>query len=201
MDALSRGLDFPILLYIDIKPQDIYWNEILKELYGRKNLRFLITIRQEDWNKTTLGFDFKFTDIDLSFDKSEAKVIYDSLLKFKEDLKFIDFEESWHKFNNGGLLLEYVYLINQGDSLESRLKDQIRRIQEKVSVNKTEELEILRYVCLADIFNSKISYKKLVSKLNINTPKRYIDYFQKEYLLQYSQDKEYITGLHPIRSK
>ena len=73
LDALSRGLDFPILLYIDIKPQDIYWNEILKELYGRKNLRFLITIRQEDWNKTTLGFDFKFTDIDLSFDKSEAK--------------------------------------------------------------------------------------------------------------------------------
>ncbi|MFA9189546.1 hypothetical protein [Flavobacterium magnesitis] len=201
LDALSRGLDFPILLYIDIKPQDIYWNEILKELYGRKNLRFLITIRQEDWNKTTLGFEFKFNDIDLSFDKSEAKVIYDSLSKFKEDLKFIDFEESWNKFNNGGLLLEYVYLINQGDSLESRLKDQIRRIQEKVSVNKTEELEILRYVCLADIFNSKISYKKLVGKLNINTPKLYIDYFQKEYLLQYSQDKEYITGLHPIRSK
>jgi hypothetical protein len=201
LDALSKGLDFPILLYIDIKPQDIYWNEILKELYGKKNLRFLITIRQEDWNKTTLGFDFKFTDIDLSFDKSEAKVIYDSLSKFKEDLKFIDFEESWNKFNNGGLLLEYVYLINQGDSLESRLKDQIRRIQEKVSVNKTEELEILRYVCLADIFNSKISYKKLVSKLKINTPKLYIDYFQKEYLLQYSQDKEYITGLHPIRSK
>lgn len=201
LDTLSRGLDFPILLYIDIKPQDIYWNEILKELYGRKNLRFLITIRQEDWNKTTLGFEFKFNDIDLSFDKNEAKIIYDSLSKFKEDLKFIDFEESWNKFNKGGLLLEYVYLINQGDSLESRLKDQIRRIQEKVSVNKTEELEILRYVCLADIFNSKISYKKLVSKLNINTPKLYIDYFQKEYLLQYSQDKEYITGLHPIRSK
>lgn len=201
LDALSKGLDFPILLYIDIKPQDIYWNEILKELYGRKNLRFLITIRQEDWNKTTLGFEFKFSDIDLSFDKSEAKVIYDSLTKFKEDLKFIDFEESWHKFNNGGLLLEYVYLINQGDSLESRLKDQIRRIQEKVSVNKTEELAILRYVCLADIFNSKISYKKLVSKLKINTPKQYIDYFQKEYLLQYSENKEYITGLHPIRSK
>lgn len=201
LDALSSGLDFPILLYIDIKPQDIYWNEILKELYGRKNLRFLITIRQEDWNKTTLGSEFKFSDIDLSFDKSEAKVIYDSLTKFKEDLKFIDFEESWNTFDNGGLLLEYVYLINQGDSLESRLKGQIRRIQEKVSVNKTEELEILRYVCLADIFNSKISYKKLVSKLKINTPKQYIDYFQKEYLLQYSENKEYITGLHPIRSK
>lgn len=201
LDALSRGLDFPILLYIDIKPQDIYWNEILKELYGRKNLRFLITIRQEDWNKTTLGIEFKFNDIALSFDKSEAKIIYDSLSKFKEDLKFIDFEESWNKFNKGGLLLEYVYLINQGDSLESRLKDQIIRIQEKVSVNKTEELEILRYVCLADIFNSKISYKKLVGKLNIYTPKLYIDYFQKEYLLQYSQNKEYITGLHPIRSK
>jgi hypothetical protein len=40
LDALSRGLDFPILLYIDVKPHDLYWNEILKELYGRKNLRF-----------------------------------------------------------------------------------------------------------------------------------------------------------------
>lgn len=201
LEALSKGLDFPILLYIDIKPQDVYWNDILKELYGKKNLRFLITIRQEDWNKATLRADFKFSEIDLTFNKNEAEIIYNNLTQIKEDLKFIDFEESWYKFQKGGMLLEYVYLISQGDTLKSRLEGQVRRIEEKVSVTQSDELEILRYVCLADVFNSKISYKQLISKLNIKVPKLYIDYFEKEYLLQYSQDKEYLTGLHPIRSR
>ncbi len=201
LDSLSKGLDFPVLLYIDIKPQDIYWNNILKELYGKKNLRFLITIRQEDWNVTSLGIDFKFSEIDLNFNKHEAKIIYESLSEFKQDLKFIDFEESWDRFQNKGMLLEYVYLINQGDTLKSRLEQQIRAIEVKVVAKKTDELEILRYVCLADVFNSKISFKQLATNLKIKTPKFYIDYFEKEYLLQYSDNKEYVTGLHPIRSK
>lgn len=201
LDALSKGLAFPITLYLDIKPQDIYWNEILKELYGRRNLRFLITIRQEDWNKLALGIDYRFSEIDLTFDKKEASIIYENLSLFKEDLNFIDFEESWSKFKKGGMLLEYVYLITQGDTLKTRLEQQIKKIEERVLINNTDELEILRYVCLADSLNSKINYKRLASSLNIKAPKLYIDYFEKEYLLQYSNNKEYLTGLHPIRSK
>lgn len=203
LDALSKGLNFPILLYIDVTPQNTNWNEILKELYGKENIKFLVTIRQEDWNfrSNDLQQYYKYKEIELNFNKEEAKIIYDSLSKYKKDLKFTDFEESWNAFGNQGLLLEYVYLINQGNTLKSRLFQQVQNIRNKVSQQKTDELDILKYVCLSDSFNAKLSYKKLINHLNIKVPIKYINELEKEYLLQYSENKEYLLGLHPIRSK
>ncbi|UGS23133.1 dsDNA nuclease domain-containing protein [Flavobacterium channae] len=202
LEALSKGLSFPITIYIDVPPQNFNWNEIIKELNGKKNLKFIITIRQEDWNKTTdLQQFYDFEDIELTFDKTEAKYIYENLSNIKEDLQFTDFEESWQVFGNKGLLLEYIYLINQGSTLKSRLYEQINNIRSFVAEKKTEELEILRYVSLSDSFNSKISYKKLIKELKIKEPIKYIKDLQKEYLIQYTEDGEYLTGLHPIRSR
>jgi GTPase SAR1 family protein len=202
LEGLSKGLKFPITLYVDIKPQNTNWNEILKELYGKINLKFLITIREEDWNKSVnLDQYYSFKEVELIFDKSEAKIIYEHLSHYKTDLKFTDFEESWVKFGEKGLLLEYVYLINQGNTLKSRLKEQIQNIRTKVLERKTDELEILRFVCLSDSFNSTISFKRIAQHLEIKEPIKYVQDLQKEYLLQYSENKEYLLGLHPIRSK
>lgn len=200
LDALSKGLKFPITAYIDVSPQNNYWNEILKELSNKSNLKFLITIRQEDWNRTILGEDFDFEDIELVFDKKEAELIYDSLSKYKIDLKFTDFEETWLKFGNNGMLLEYVYLINQGDKLKVRLQNQVIRLEQE---KRVEELEILKYVCLSDAFNSKINYTKIINQLDINKSlsNPFIKLLEKEYLLKFSDNKKYLTGLHPIRSR
>ncbi|WP_188051430.1 hypothetical protein [Flavobacterium sp. GP15] len=202
LEALSKGLKFPITLYIDIKPQNTNWNEVIKELYGKLNLKFLVTIREEDWNRANnVEQYYNFKDIELTFDKSEAKIIYENLSQYKTDLKFTDFDESWNRFGEKGLLLEYVYLINQGNTLKSRLTEQIQNIRNKVIEKKTDELEILRYVCLSDSFNSTISFKRIVQYLKIKEPVKYIQDLQKEYLLKYSDNKEYLLGLHPIRSK
>lgn len=202
LESLSKGLNFPVTLYIDVPPQNLNWNEIIKELNGKKNLKFLVTIRQEDWNKTSnLQQFYDFEDIELIFDKEEAKYIYENLTKIKEDLQFTDFEESWKVFGNKGLLLEYTYLINQGNTLKSKLNEQIQNLRNLVSEKKTEELEILRYVALSDSFNSRISYKRLIYHLKIKEPLKYIKDLEKEYLIQYSEDGEYLKGLHPIRSK
>ncbi|CAM1359025.1 P-loop NTPase [Tenacibaculum xiamenense] len=200
LDSLCKGLKFPITLYIDISPQNSNWSNILKELNSKKNLKFLITIRQEDWNRTSLGEDFDFEDIELNFNKNEAKIIYDSLSQYKLDLKFTDFEESWLQFGNKGMLLEYVYFINQGDKLKNRLQNQIGRLEKE---KKVEELEILRFVCLSDAFNSKIDYLKLIDFLKINKglSNSFVKLLEKEYLLKFADDKRYLTGLHPIRSK
>lgn len=202
LEALSKGLKFPITVYIDIIPQSKNWNEIIKELYGKKNLKFLVTIRQEDWNRVNnLEQFYEFKNIELFFNKNEAEIIYNNLSQYKIDLKFTDFEESWKVFGEGNLLLEYIYLINQGKTLKARLKKQVQNIKDKVVKNNTFELKILRYVSLSDVFNSKINYKKIIKLLNINEPAKYIQELQKEYLLQYSENKEYLQGLHPIRSK
>lgn len=201
LEQLSKSLVIPVLLYIDVEPGEILWQEILKEFSEHKYLNFLVTIRQEDWNKTLLDNRVGFYDLELSFNRNEALLIYQNLNGTKPDLKFTSFEESWVQFGGEGLLLEYVYLINQGDTLKRRLESQILNIKKKVAIYKTEELEILRYVCLSDVLGARIDYKRLVAMFNIKTPKLYVDYFQKEYLLQYSKDKKYLMGLHPIRSE
>ncbi len=200
LDALSKGLKFPITLYIDVFPENNYWNEVLKELSTKSNLNFLITLRQEDWNRTTLGVDFEFDDFELTFDKNEAEIIYESLSKYKVNLKFTDFEESWLQLGEKGMLLEYVYLLNQGDKLKTRLQSQVRRLEKEKRVN---ELEILRFVCLCDFYNSKINFVKLIKSLNINVgiSNSFIELLEKEYLLKFNENKKYLTGLHPIRSK
>ena len=200
INNLSKGLDFPVLIYIDVSPQNIYWNDLLKELSSKSNLYFLITIRQEDWNRTVLGSEFEFGDYELVFNKSEALTIYNSFSEFKIDKKFIDFEDSWLHFGSKGLLLEYVYLLTQGNSLKVRLKNQVEKLE---IAEKIIELEILRYVCLADSFNSKINYRKLSEHLKINRQlsQSYIKTLEKEYLLKFSEDKSYLRGLHPLRSK
>lgn len=200
LNALCKELLFPVLIYIDIKPQDVYWNDLLQQLSAKKNLQFLITIRQEDWNRVTLGADYNFRDIELTFNKTEAKTIYESLSNYKKELKFTDFEESWLKFGNKGLLLEYVYLINQGDTLRARLQNQISRLEQEEKIN---ELETLRFVCLSDSFGAKVNYTKLIDaiQINRNLSNKVVKSLEKEYLLKFTKNKEFLTGLHPIRSE
>jgi hypothetical protein len=200
LNALCEGLSFPITVYIDVQPQSIYWNDVLKELSDKHNLQFLITIRQEDWNRTLLGEDYNFTDLELSFNKEEARIIYENFSEYKSNLKFTDFQESWIQFGSKGMLLEYVYLITQGDKLKTRLQNQINRLENE---KKTVELEILRYVCLSDFFNSRIQYKKIVDLLKIDKglSNSFIKLLEKEYLLKFENDKKNLTGLHPIRSQ
>ncbi len=199
--ALSKDLKFPIVLYIDVTSQYLHWEEIIRELYDKINIHFLVTIRQEDWNKLSIEHLFKFVDIELIFDKTEAKELYKSISDYKTDLKFVDFEESWKHIGENSPLLEYVYLITQGETLRSRLKQQIGKIQEKVESIGTKDIEVLRFVCLSDSYNSRINYKELINYLEISNPSVYIDFFRKEYLLQLTDDKFYLTGLHPVRSK
>ncbi len=201
LETLCKGLFFPVMLYIDITSQDNYWEDVIKELYDKENIHILITIRQEDWNKLSIEHHFDFSEIELNFDKSEAQLLYSQLSKHKPDLKHISFEESWEHIGENSPLLEYVYYITQGVTLKSRLKEQIKRIQEKVEKDKTKDIEVLRFVSLSDSFGSKINYKKLMLFLGIINPMLYIEYFRKEYLLQFSEDKIYLMGLHPVRSQ
>ena len=200
LDALCKNLKFKITIYIDVLPSHNLWSNVIKELSTKNNLKFLITIRQENWNSTIIGEDYNFKEIELIFDENEAKIIYDSLSSHKVDLKFASFNESWIQFGQKGLLLEYVYLINQGDTLKFRLKNQVRQLEKE---KKCDELEILKYVCLADTYNAKIDYKKLIKHLNLNIglASSFISELENEYLLKYADNNRYITGLHSIRSQ
>lgn len=201
LESLCKGLNFPVVLYIDVTSQYSYWEEVIKELYDKSNIHFLVTIRQEDWNKLSFEHQFNYSDIELSFDKEEAKQLYYHFSSYIPDRKFISFDESWKQVGEFSPLLEYVYFLTQGVTLKSRLREQIRRIQEKVEIKRTKEIELLRFVCLSDSFSSRINYKSLVQHLEILNPNLYIEDFSKEYLVKLSEDGFYLIGLHPVRSK
>lgn len=68
---------------------------------------------------------------------------------------------------------------------------------------KITELKILRYVCLADLYNSKVNCKKLIDKLGLDSvlAQSYITNLEKEYLLEHIEDSMYLSGMHYVRSE
>lgn len=117
LDGLCKGLNIPVIIYIDVLPDNNHWNEVVKEFSNKSNLMFLITLRQETWNKTLLGEDYSFKDIELIFDKKKHDH-YIIVSRKRKDLINASFEESWMRFGNKGLLLEYMYFLNHGDKLK-----------------------------------------------------------------------------------
>lgn len=200
LDGLCKGLNIPVVIYMDVLPDNNYWNEVIKELACKSNLKFLITLRQETWNKTILGEDYNFKDIELIFDKEEAESIYSSIFNNNGELVYANFEESWVQFGGNGLLLEYMYFLNHGEKLKIKLQSQIRQFEDKSNV---EELKVLRYVCLADRFNAKVEIGKLLNKagISLELARLRIGNLEKEYLVKFSDDSSYLTGMHYVRSK
>jgi hypothetical protein len=117
-------------------------------------------------------------------------------------MKFRDFKEAWLTFGEDGPLLEFVYLITQGDTLRERLKEQIRRIQEEVRAGKEpNQMEILKIVSLAGAYDAKVKLSSLLSVVELRSPAYTLDLFEKEYLFRLNESGNYITTLHPIRAK
>lgn len=97
LEAIARNLGLPILIYIDVEPGSIHWSRLLSEFRDEQNLRFLVTIRSEDWNRTSgKGENFNFVEIELIFDETEARAIYERLEKSQVDSRHINFEEVWN---------------------------------------------------------------------------------------------------------
>lgn len=199
LEELYKDLNIPLIIYIDVLNSASSWFEIIKLFSHKSKFYFLITMREEEWNKSlTIGTHIQFKDLELSFDYGEAKLIYEKLNFKQPDLKFTDFEDAWLNFGGKGPLLEFIYLITQGTTLESRLKEQIKGILDKEGEN-SEAIELLRIVCIADIFNSYIDLKKLVQNIKLTNPKKIIESFKNEYLIRFTEDGFYLTGVHPMR--
>lgn len=201
--GISKSVDVPLIIYIDVKPGDRQWTEIVREIASiYSKFKVIITVREEDWKRSSLaGADLIFSELELKFNKIEAENIYESLIKRKADMRFRDFEESWLHFGEEGPLLEFTYLITQGSTLRARLKEQIELIQKEIAEGKDEKLlELLKIVSLADSYGGKIDLSTIISQLELSSPEYILHLLEKEYLLRKSNDGRYLIGLHPVRS-
>ena len=195
-----KAFDMPMFLYYDISPSDDNWIRTIERLSSEKGISVLATIREEDWRKSPSPKEnFKFEEIELNLEKKEAELIFE---KFQQS-KFTDFEESWLKFDKKGALSEYIYLLNFGERLKDKLKNQIDNIIEQVNLKQLEKeyLEVLRIIALITGYEARVVVNQIGSLLNSSSPKQIIDKLDKEYLIRISENGKIVEGFHPIRSR
>ncbi|MEK3792953.1 hypothetical protein MKX42_14580 [Paenibacillus sp. FSL R7-0204] len=190
-----------IILYIDVNPGQTYWTWLIRELQIRGiYIPLLISIREEDFKQSNVDQNVvSFEILELSLTQKEAQKIYDKLTVNKPHELYRTFDEAWQKFGGEGPLLEFMYLLNNHQTLKQRLTFQINRlIDESV---EDSWLDLLVLVCYVGRVDGSILFeraKKIVQCSNtISALRRMSD----EYLVRSSVDGKYIESLHSIRAE
>ena len=203
LTAHADAIGVPLAVYIDVLPQDRDWTELVRQLSSHRNIRVLVTVREEDWRRASVAVTgFEFGEVELSFDQTEAEAIYESLVRKRPPANTLDFEDAWGKFGGAGPLMEFIYLVTQGDSLRQRLSQQVAYLENEVREGRLNaaELELLRLTSIASASEARLVLKPLVEHLRLAAPQTTLRLFEKEYLLRVSDDGSRVQGLHPIRS-
>jgi hypothetical protein len=203
LTAHADAIGVPLAVYVDVLPQDRDWTELVRQLSTHRNIRVLVTIREEDWRRASVAVaEFEFGEVELSFDRTEAEAIYESLVKKRTPANVLDFEDAWEKFGGAGPLMEFIYLVTQGDSLRQRLSQQVAHLENEVREGRLDarEVELLRLTSIAAASEARLLLRPLVEHLGLPAPQSTLSLFEKEYLLRVSDDGSRVQGLHPIRS-
>ena len=194
LSAVANGLKIPAMFYFDVNPSNPEWIEAISVLAGRKDVRCLVTMRQEDWNiqYPRISSSFKFEDITLELHREEGVRIYNRFLE-KDVVVRRSFEVAWEEAEQSGNLLEFIYSLTHGDTLENRIKAQIFRESEP---NK----RLLRYIGTTNFFGGYINLDGLLllSGLNMEEVSSSIDNLQHEF---FRVEDNVIKDIHPIRTK
>lgn len=200
LNAFSSNLKLPILVYVDGKTVDDSWIQLINSLNNKENIRVLVTVREDEWNlyKNLLQQSANIGELQLNFSFEEAKVFYERF-KVSEECKYKSFEESWYNFRGGSSLLEYVYLLTHGKSLESRIKSQIDVLRLQ---HDFESIKLLKYISLADIYagGSYLSELKKMRLIDNDLLVMYLSNLNNEFF-KYDTNDGFIKGLHQLRSK
>jgi hypothetical protein len=199
----ADAIGVPIIVWLDVTPQDTAWTRVVEELEPLVNTRVLVTIREEDWTRArNAGATLRHADVGLKLDEAEGRGIFEDLQRYRVSQQFLDFEDAWLRFGGRGPLMEFTYLVTQGDALATRLEQQVRRLREEVRVGKmsTSGLELLRRVAVATAAGGRVRVTQIAADLALPEPKTSLERFEREYLLRVSSDGVHAEGLHPLRS-
>lgn len=195
--------EIPVLVIDGLNKSVSGWS-LLAEKMRDNPVKLIITTREEDWvrygseitNLTLKVVDIKLTD-------QEAETIYAELKKHNKLYSgTTTWQPAWERIKENGLLIEFVYLLTRGELLSKRLASQIHQLNTEVAAGI--KLEILRLIAIADILNIRLSVKSLskylLNRFTSDTDQNEIyRQLEKEYYLNF--EKNYVQGLHPVRSR
>ncbi len=192
---LCTEITVPIMLYFDAKPSDDSWILLVKAFSMIKNVRCLISLRNEDWNqyRSKLGSEVMYKDIELVLTKEEAKLIYDALRHRNHQIT-ADFESSWDRLGNNVPLLEFVYFITQGQALKDKLISQWETLL-------PYEMSIFEKIVTANYLGGNINRnsKALLENSSYSNVQHAIKKYNGEFFVENTNG--ILSEVHPIRTK
>jgi len=203
-DHLS-AFQLPVYLYLEVSSRDSEWPQLVKSLLDCQNVKLIISIREEDLARQEVPDDDLGLPsfLPLHFTKKDAIQIYEALLPLGIKKAFPSPEHAWLAFGGKGSLLEFIYFLTQTESLETRLKFQVKRLKGDVQKGILEPsiIQLLFCCSVATAFESRVKIGPLTKSLGMKDPAGSLSFLENEYLIRFSEDQQYIVALHPIRSK
>jgi hypothetical protein len=198
IEALLK-LNLPLLVLInDLADKTKNWHELVRQLTG-KPVSFLIAARNENWFRYSANLE----DIDwatvlpeMSFD--EAQQIFDQFRHAGRIAPNI-MSAAWayEQVSEKKLLIEFVFLITQGQMLSERLEGQIKTIHQ-LQEDKAKS-EILRLVSLAQVLDMSLSWETIAKNIDTQSDMQQLLLSMRDEYLTISTDG-IIEGLHYVRS-
>ena len=197
LSALAKDLPWKIVLYLDVIPSNTEWVQVVKEFANYEKVQCIITIRQEDWNQKkneVITNNSAISEIEVTLIKEEANKIYEAIKSDIRDPFPLPFEDVWKKEGIQGSLLEFIYFLNHGRSLKSRIAEQVEKITDK-------SRNLLAYIALGNYLGGQINKNSLsdLTKMPILEIERLVKNWNKEYFV-INEDGEF-SDVHPIRTK
>ncbi len=197
LSALAKDLPWKIVLYLDVIPANTEWVQVVKEFANYEKVQCIITIRQEDWNQkknVVITNNSTISEIEVTLIKEEAHKIYEAIKLNNGNPFTLPFEEVWKKEGKQGSLLEFIYFLNHGRSLKSRIAEQVEKITDK-------SRDLLAYIALGNHLGGHINKSSLsdLTNMSILEVERLVRNWNKEYFV-ISEDGDF-SDVHPIRTK
>lgn len=195
--------EIPLIVIDGLNSSVSAWS-IIVERTRHLTVKYMLTTRQEDWFR--YGSDISRISIgmvELTLTMQEAKEIYEQFKrKDKVSNEIKEWQPVWEQVHGKELLIEYTYLLTQGQMLEDRLSSQLKFLSETKCASS--KLEILRLLSLADCMDIKLKSSNLLNHVKskigfVQDRDAILGELEKEYFLNF--DGYYITGLHPVRSQ
>jgi len=203
ISSQAGAIGVPTVVYVDVRPGDVHWVELVRELATQELIRVLVTIREEDWQRANVSpSDFLWSDVPLDFEELEARQIYDALSSQGRAGPSIDFADAWTRFGHRKTLFEFVYFLTQEQTLADRVANQVTALEDRVRSGECQpaELVFLRLVAVASAYEARLDLAALAAHSDLAAPKRTVRLFEDEYLVRLAEDSGLVDGYHAIRS-
>ena len=181
------------------------WAILAEKSQILRGVKFLITTREEDWfhygKQRVSRLNLKAVNIELS--ENEAQNIFTAFKKQgKLHVNVSNWQVAWEKVRDKKLLIEYVYLLTQGNMIHERMEEQIQGLE--LEIDSSSKISILRLVSIADMLNIKITTKKLLRFVEQhigfkNDKGTVLNSLKSEYHIQL-EENYWVIGLHSVRS-